>query len=125
MRRAGGPAAGRASLDATRRRADGCDGLVVGVACAISLNGFVANLLYGVTAGDLVTYAGVVALLGGVALIASYLLARRVSRVDPMDRPSLVSVTSSQGSATPTSASAEAHRIPSPTYFLERMVPVA
>ena len=113
MRRAGGPAAGRASLDAPRRRADGCDGLVVGVACAIALNRFVANLLYGVTTGDLVTYAGVVALLGGVALIASYLLARRVSRVDPMaalryecggageqmqdDRPSLVSVTSSQG----------------------------
>jgi predicted permease len=59
-------------------------GLVVGVACAIALSRLVANLLYGVTTGDLVTYAGVVALLGSVALIASYVPARRAARIDPM-----------------------------------------
>jgi putative ABC transport system permease protein len=59
-------------------------GLVVGVVGAIALSRLVANLLYGVTAGDLVTYAGVVALLGSVALIATYVPARRASRVDPM-----------------------------------------
>jgi putative ABC transport system permease protein len=58
-------------------------GLVVGVACAIALSHLVANLLYGVTTGDLVTYAGVVLVLGGVALIATYVPARRASRVDP------------------------------------------
>jgi predicted permease len=60
-------------------------GLVLGVACAIALSRLVANLLFGVTTGDLVTYAGVMALLAGVALIASYVPARRASRVDPME----------------------------------------
>ena len=59
-------------------------GLVVGVACAIALSRLVAKLLYGVTAGDLLTYAGVVTLLGSVALIATCIPARRASRVDPM-----------------------------------------
>jgi putative ABC transport system permease protein len=58
-------------------------GLVVGVACATALSRLVGNLLYGVTTGDLVTYAGVVSVLGGVALIATYVPARRASRVDP------------------------------------------
>jgi putative ABC transport system permease protein len=48
------------------------------------LSRFVASLLYGVSPGDVPTYAGVAALLGGVALIAAYVPARRASRVDPM-----------------------------------------
>lgn len=59
-------------------------GLVIGLACAIALSRLVANLLYGITTGDLVTYAGVIALLGSVALIATYVPARRAARVDPM-----------------------------------------
>jgi putative ABC transport system permease protein len=59
-------------------------GLITGIACAMALSRVAANLLYGITMGDLVTYAGVVALLGGVALIATYVPARRASRVDPM-----------------------------------------
>jgi putative ABC transport system permease protein len=59
-------------------------GLVIGLVCAIALSRLVANFLYGVTTGDLVTYAGVVALLGSVALIATYVPARRAARVDPM-----------------------------------------
>jgi putative ABC transport system permease protein len=59
-------------------------GLVVGVACAITLSRLIAQLLYGVTTGDVVTYAGVVAMLGSVALIATWIPARRASRVDPM-----------------------------------------
>jgi FtsX-like permease family len=51
-------------------------GLVAGVACAIALSRLVAKLLYGVTAGDLLTYAGVVVLLGSVALIATWIPAR-------------------------------------------------
>ncbi|PYV15222.1 MAG: hypothetical protein DMG07_10345, partial [Acidobacteria bacterium] len=59
-------------------------GLVLGVVCAVALSRLVAKLLYGVSADDPPTYAGVAALLGAVALLAAYLPARRASRVDPM-----------------------------------------
>jgi putative ABC transport system permease protein len=59
-------------------------GLALGVVCAMVLSRFVASLLYGVSPGDVPTYAGVAALLGGVALIAAYVPSRRASRVDPM-----------------------------------------
>jgi ABC-type lipoprotein release transport system permease subunit len=49
----------------------------------MGLSRFVANLLYGVTTRDLVTYGAAVTLLGGVALIATYIPACRASRVDP------------------------------------------
>jgi ABC-type lipoprotein release transport system permease subunit len=41
-------------------------------------------VLYGVTAGDPWTFTAVVALLGGTALLASQLPARRASRMDPI-----------------------------------------
>ena len=44
------------------------------------------NLLYGVGARDPLTFVAVAALLGGVALLASWLPARRAARVDPLDR---------------------------------------
>jgi predicted permease len=59
-------------------------GLSIGVVCATALSRFVAQLLYGVSTGDLTTYAAVTVLLGGVALIATYVPARRASRIDPM-----------------------------------------
>jgi putative ABC transport system permease protein len=59
-------------------------GLVLGAAGAVALSRVVNKLLYGVTAVDPVTYAGVAALLAGVALLAAYLPARRAARVHPM-----------------------------------------
>jgi putative ABC transport system permease protein len=59
-------------------------GLVLGVVCAMVLSRFIASLLYGVSPGDTSTYAGVAALLGAVAMIATYIPAWRASRIDPM-----------------------------------------
>jgi len=59
-------------------------GLALGAICATVLSRVVVNLLYRVTPGDHLTYAAAAALLGGVALIAAYIPARRASRVDPV-----------------------------------------
>jgi ABC-type antimicrobial peptide transport system permease subunit len=41
-------------------------------------------MLFGITATDPLTFAGVAALLGVVAFLANYLPARRAAKVDPM-----------------------------------------
>jgi predicted permease len=59
-------------------------GLIAGVAGALAAAHAIASLLYGTAATDPLTYAGMVALLLLVALLAGYLPARRASRIDPM-----------------------------------------
>jgi putative ABC transport system permease protein len=59
-------------------------GLILGLAGAWVLSRVIASQLYGITARDPLTYLVVASLLGGVALIATYLPARRATRVDPM-----------------------------------------
>jgi putative ABC transport system permease protein len=59
-------------------------GIAVGVAAAMLLSRAMARLLFGIGAGDFATYAAIAALLAGVALLASYLPARRAARVDPL-----------------------------------------
>jgi putative ABC transport system permease protein len=59
-------------------------GLLIGLTGAWLLSRVLASQLYGVSARDPFTYLAVAALLGGVALTASYLPARRALRVDPM-----------------------------------------
>jgi putative ABC transport system permease protein len=59
-------------------------GTAIGLAGAFALTRFIASLLFEVTPTDLPTYVGVVGLLGAVALLASYIPARRAAKVDPL-----------------------------------------
>jgi putative ABC transport system permease protein len=59
-------------------------GLAAGLAAAFGATRLSRSLLYGVGTTDLVTFVSVTVFLGAVALFASYLPARRATRVDPM-----------------------------------------
>ena len=59
-------------------------GIAVGVIGAVTLTRFQASLLFGIDSADPLTYAGLSLLLGAVALLATYVPARRASKVDPM-----------------------------------------
>jgi predicted permease len=59
-------------------------GLVAGILGAIASTRLVSGMLFQVKSYDLVTYAGVVTGLGLLSLLATYLPARRASRIDPL-----------------------------------------
>jgi len=59
-------------------------GAVVGVLVALPVARLASGLLYGVSATDPLTYAGITLLLMGVALLACYLPAQRATRIDPL-----------------------------------------
>jgi predicted permease len=59
-------------------------GVVIGVFAALGLTRLMANQLFGVSAHDPATFAGVSALLIVVAVLACYIPARRATRVDPL-----------------------------------------
>jgi predicted permease len=59
-------------------------GTVIGLAGGFVVGHFVQGLLYGVPAADAATFIGVPVLLVGIALLATYLPARRAASIDPM-----------------------------------------
>lgn len=59
-------------------------GLVVGLVTSAALMRLLSSLLFGVQPFDPITYLAVIAGLGGVAVLATWLPARQATRIDPM-----------------------------------------
>jgi putative ABC transport system permease protein len=59
-------------------------GVALGLTAALGLTRVIQNLLYEVSATDPVTFVGIALLLLGVAFIASFIPARRATKVDPL-----------------------------------------
>jgi putative ABC transport system permease protein len=59
-------------------------GSAAGIGGALALSRLMIRVLYGVRPTDPITFAVVVIGLGAVALVATYIPARRATRIDPM-----------------------------------------
>jgi putative ABC transport system permease protein len=59
-------------------------GIAFGMAGAFVMTRFLKGFLFGITATDPITFAAISLLLAAVALMATYIPARRATRVDPM-----------------------------------------
>jgi len=59
-------------------------GMMVGLAASAAASRLLTALLFGLSSLDALAFVGVSALLCSVALLASYIPARRATQVDPM-----------------------------------------
>jgi ABC-type antimicrobial peptide transport system permease subunit len=59
-------------------------GMVVGLAGALAITRVMASMLVGVNATDPITFAAIAVLFSCIAMLASWVPARRASRLDPM-----------------------------------------
>jgi ABC-type antimicrobial peptide transport system permease subunit len=60
-------------------------GIGVGFVASLGLGSLLESMLYGVSPADPLIYAGVAAVLGAVALLASWIPAVRATRVEPVE----------------------------------------
>jgi putative ABC transport system permease protein len=60
-------------------------GVGIGLGIALALTRVLSTLLFGVSAADPVTFAAISLVLACVAMLASYIPARRAARIDPME----------------------------------------
>ncbi|HTI64734.1 MAG TPA: ABC transporter permease [Gemmatimonadaceae bacterium] len=63
----------------------GAVGVAIGLAGALGVTRFLRTLLFGVSPFDLASFVGVAVALTAIALLASYIPARRAARVDPVE----------------------------------------
>ena len=68
-----------------RGAAQAAVGVAIGTAAALALGRFLESWLFGVSAADGLTIASVGAFLAGVALLASWIPARRATLTNPLD----------------------------------------
>jgi putative ABC transport system permease protein len=59
-------------------------GVAAGLALALALTRFLSSMLFGVSAADPITFTAIALILAVVALMASFLPARRAMKVDPI-----------------------------------------
>jgi len=59
-------------------------GVIAGIVGAFALTRLMSAILFNVSASDPLTFAGISVLIVLVSLLASYIPARKASRVDPM-----------------------------------------
>ena len=58
-------------------------GIAIGTIASFAVSRLIASLLFGTNPTDPVTFAGMVVVLGTIALLAGYTPARRASRINP------------------------------------------
>ena len=59
-------------------------GIGAGVVVSMAVANLISSMLFGTDPTDPLTFVGMIVLLGGVAVLAGYVPARRASRINPM-----------------------------------------
>ncbi|HPT26602.1 MAG TPA: ABC transporter permease [Bryobacteraceae bacterium] len=81
----GATRAGILRMILSRTMSQALTGIVVGLACALSLNRVIRNYTIGEGAVDAIAYLEVAAVVGAIAMVAGFVPAWRASRIHPID----------------------------------------